>query len=239
MYSRRRFLTLGANTGLAAATAPLWMHLSSARAFGAISSSGSYKAIILVSLQGGNDANNLLIPLDRAEYNEYSSVRGSLSLSAGDCLLLNPSSGSLAFGMHPVLKNIAELYNGGRAAVVANVGPLAQPSTKEQLLANPSLIPEALLSHPAGVAQWESATTLAVPPTGWGGRLADLISTQSGLLPPLLNAGLDSTFTVGQTIQGVAVQAANGAFTPIPASLNSTILNIASNDLASENRLVG
>jgi uncharacterized protein (DUF1501 family) len=110
--------------------------------------------------------------------------------------------------------------------------------TKAQLLQSPNLVPQSLLSHPAGVAQWESASAVASPATGWGGRIADLIASQSGSLPPVLEAGLASIFSVGRSVQGIVLQNGSTSFTPLPAGIDQAILSIARNDSQSQNNLV-
>jgi uncharacterized protein (DUF1501 family) len=236
MISRRAFSKLAFGSGLAAVSTPLWLAELSAQAFAQVAS--SYKAVVLVTLQGGNDGNNLLVPLDSASYAQYASLRSSLALPLTTLTPLNSSVGSPAFGMHPALANIAAQYNSGNALVVANIGPLTQVATKTQLLANPTLLPQALLSHPAGVNQWESATTAALPTTGWGGRIADIIATQSGSLPPVFNSGNASIFTVGRSVQGIAVSTTSGVTSALPTGINSPILAIANSEAQSHNVLV-
>lgn len=236
--SRRALLRLAAQTGLAGVTAPLWSNLVSTQALGQSSITG-YKAIVVISLPGGNDGNNTLIPLDTAVYNQYQSLRPTLAIWRGDAQALAfPDAGGKPYALHPALKNIASLYNQKRAAVVANIGPLKQPATKAQLLANTALIPESLFSHPNGAAQWQSATTVSVPTTGWGGRMADLLTSQSGSLPPLLDAGFASIFSVGNAVQGIAVQANSGSLVALPAGMDAAILQIAQADGVSTNNIV-
>jgi uncharacterized protein (DUF1501 family) len=236
MITRRTFSKLAFGTGLAAVSAPLWLDDFSAQAFAQLAS--SYKAVVLITLQGGNDGNNLLVPLDSTPYAQYAALRSSLALPQSACRVLTSGTGSQTFGLHPALANVASLYNSGSAAVVANVGPLSQPVTKAQLLSTPNLMPQALLSHPAGVNQWESATSLALPATGWGGRMADLIAAQSGTLPPVLNAASASIFTVGRSVQGIAISTSGGAASALPAGIESAIMAIAANDARSQNALV-
>jgi uncharacterized protein (DUF1501 family) len=233
MLTRRALLQLAARTGIAAASAPLWSHELCSRAFA--QTSGTYKAIVVITLEGGNDANNMLIPIDSTTYAEYASLRTSVAIPKSQCL---PLSG-VNFGLHPSLQNIASLYNSRNALIVANVGPLGQPVTKSQMLGNPSLMPEALLSHPAGVAQWESASTTSLATTGWGGRIADIMASQSGSLPPVLSLGLASIFTVGQSVQGIVVpQGGTAVFAALPSGIISAILEIAGNDSLSSNQLI-
>lgn len=235
MITRRNFLRSSASAGIATVTTPLWMHLTATRAFAQLSD--GYKAIVVITLPGGNDGNNTVIPLDNGLYSQYASLRPSLAMQQGACHQLTATTGAPTYGLHPALSNVAALYNQGQAAIVANVGPLKQPATKAQLLANADLIPPSLLSHPVGVAQWESASTSAAPETGWGGRMADLLKSYSGSLPPVLDAGPASIFTVGQTVQAVAVQASTGALAAIPGELESVILAIANADATSKNQI--
>jgi uncharacterized protein (DUF1501 family) len=236
MISRRTFSKLAFGTGLAAVSAPLWLDDFTAQAFAQLAS--SYKAVVLITLQGGNDGNNMLVPLDSTPYAQYASLRSSLALPQSACNVLHSAPGSPSFGLHPSLVNVAAQYNSGNAAVVANVGPIPQPVTKAQLSLNPSLVPQALLSHPAGVNQWESASTAALPSTGWGGRIADIIAPQSGTLPPMFNSGSASIFTVGRSVQAIAVSTSGGATLALPTGINSAIMAIAGNDAQSHNAIV-
>jgi uncharacterized protein (DUF1501 family) len=234
MISRRMFMNIAAKSGLSAATAPLWFSEISSRAFA--QTTDSYKAIVVVTMNGGNDGNNMIIPLDDAEHSQYSSLRGAIAIPQSACLPLSGSGRS--FGLHPSLPNVAALYNTGEALVVANIGPLVAPVTKARLLQSPNLAPQALLSHPAGINQWESSSAVASPTTGWGGRIADLIASQSGSLPPILEAGLASIFSVGRSVQGIVLQNGSTSFTPLPTGIDQTILAIAQNDSKSQNNLV-
>jgi uncharacterized protein (DUF1501 family) len=239
MLSRRNFTKSIFRTGLATFGAPLWMHQLSAKAFAQTQSAGSYKAIVVVTMMGGNDGNNILIPMDTSEYGEYSALRASVAIPQSQCNILSGLTNNKSYGMHPSLLNVSQLYNQGKALAVANVGPLQYPVTKTQLISTPTLMPEALLSHPAGISQWESATTLALPSTGWGGRIGDLISEQSGLLPPVLNAGSPAgLFTVGRSVQGIVLQAQSGTYVPLPSGIDAAILAIAHDDSNSQNSMV-
>jgi uncharacterized protein (DUF1501 family) len=236
MLTRRIVLKRGAQMGLAAATAPLWSTSRALKAF-AQAPLADYKAVVVITLDGGNDGNNTVVPLDTAQYDQYASLRGGLALSEGSLLPVYSSAGSPSYGLHPALVNISQLYNSKRALVVANVGPLAQPATKEQLLQNPALLPASLLNHVAGFQQWESAQTGPIPTTGWGGRVGDFIANQSGSLPPVLNGGPASIFTCGNTVQGVSVQTGTAWPTLLPG-MNEVIEQIAIADSASSNEMV-
>src|SRR5215469_1628074 len=73
MTSRRRFIRIGAAT----------VGTMALRPFGLIprlaaQSVSDYKALVCVFLFGGNDSNNLIVPMDSARFNAYTSIRGSL-----------------------------------------------------------------------------------------------------------------------------------------------------------------
>ena len=236
MITRRQFFRLGAQSGLAAASAPLLLNTLAEHAFAQTSS--TYKAVVLIEQYGGNDANNMVIPLDSDTYLQYATVRRNLALAPGSVIPLMTSSGTASYGLHWAMPNTASLFNTRQALILANVGPLRQPVTKQQLISSPSLAPAQLFSHAVGRAQWEGASADDAPQLGWGGRVGDFIAAQSGQLPPVLNAGFDSLFTVGRSVQGVAIQSNNGSFVPLPAGLNAAIAQIAQQDCQSPNAII-
>lgn len=236
MLTRRNMLKRTMQFGLASATSSFWNGGAGTRAFAQMSAP-SYKAIVVITLEGGNDSNNVIVPMDPAEYAEYAKIRGPVAIPITDLIPLNSVSGQPRYGLHPALPNIAKLYNQQRAAVVANVGPLVAPLKKSQSSGWGTPEPDSLFSHPDGVKEWESASAYDGSLTGWGGRIADQVAGQSGSLPPVLNCGLQSLFTVGQQIQAVAVQS-GGAFPALPAALQTTINTIAQSDSACQNFLV-
>ncbi len=236
MINRRTFLSRVSKASFAGASAPLWLNLISSQAFAQAGS--GYKAVVLVSLPGGNDGNNMLVPMDGAEYSEYAAIRGVLTIPQGSLNVLQGTTNGKTYGLHPSLVNTAGLYNQKRAAVIANVGPMRAPATKAQILADSTLLPDALLSHPQQLAQWESATTSAAPVTGWGGRMADLFTTQSGSLPALIDAGPSSIFTVGNVVQGIAVQADGGDLVALPTGMDAAILAVAQAESQSPNAII-
>ena len=51
----------------------------------ALAQSGpNYRALVCVFLFGGNDSNNTIVPMDDANFKAYTSIRGSLALTAAD-----------------------------------------------------------------------------------------------------------------------------------------------------------
>jgi uncharacterized protein (DUF1501 family) len=111
------------------------------------------------------------------------------------------------------------------------------PYTKAELLANTQLIPGGAGNHATGSAQWDSAQIVNLPLTGWGGRMADYMSSLSGNLPPVLNAGPSSIFTVGNTVQGITVQNGTASTVVLPDDLSAAAYQLSVNDSSSKNLL--
>src|ERR1051326_6360588 len=116
--SRRSFLNLGAG-----AAAVLGMDLLSPLARAA----GSGRAVVCIYLLGGNDSNNMVVPIDSPAYDLYAKARGPLAL-ARESLLAVDSGGFGKFGFHPSLPGLRDLYGQNAAPGLANVGPSAMAS---------------------------------------------------------------------------------------------------------------
>ncbi|MEO6995481.1 MAG: DUF1501 domain-containing protein [Lacunisphaera sp.] len=154
---------------------------------------GDFKALVCLFLYGGNDGNNVLIPRDTAGYAAYAQARGVLAVPSTNLLGLTlPAGDGRSFGLHPSLPRLAGLFNGGKAAMVANVGTLVGPLTKTQYLKGGKAVPPYLFSHSDQQLQWQTSVPDSPAKVGWGGRLADL--TQA------LNAG--SQISMNITLAG-------------------------------------
>jgi len=183
----------------------------------AFAQGADYRALVCVFLAGGNDGNNMVIPLDSSGYNAYSTVRSTsgLSLPSETLLPITPSSIGSPFGLHPSLPELRSLWDDRKLSVVANVGPLAQPLTREQYQGGAPK-PYQLFSHSDQIAQWQSAIADRVSPTGWGGRIADRTPLSTSGFPTLtaISGGL---FTRGQTTSPLSIAAA-------PTGLNQVLV---------------
>lgn len=163
-----------------------------------------YKALVCVFLFGGCDSYQLLTPYDgdasSGEYGDYVTKRGGIwNVTTGGMALpkddpdpnLNlipisaptgPGSGPNAgrtFGVHPRMPEIADLYNAGHAAFVANVGSLTRPLTRADYNAS-RYLPKGLFSHSDEQRNWSTAIpTSNQAAKGWAGRIADLLSAST------------------------------------------------------------
>ena len=158
--NRRDFLKLLCNTSMVTALAPL---VTSQELFAAASSTSfsDYKALVYISLSGGNDAFNMVVPttLDGgAGYNNYQSIRTTLAVSHtdlssnlsldGDGRLdlssANPyADGSTQSNKNAYLKGLYHIdgTNVGFNAVMPELAQLAKDS-KVAILANSGTLVE-------------------------------------------------------------------------------------------------
>jgi len=182
-----------------------------------LAAGNDYKALVCVFLAGGNDGNNVVVPLGTTEYNAYSSVRSASGLAiARDSLLpITPVSINSPFGLHPSLVELHDLWSRQKLAVVCNAGPLVQPLTRQDYLGGAPR-PYQLFSHSDQIAQWQTSIADRIGQTGWGGRTADRFAPfNSGL--PMVTALAGGIFTRGQTTTPLSIAAA-------PTALNQLLV---------------
>src|SRR5687767_14564139 len=75
-----------------------------------------YKALVCLFLFGGNDANNMIVPVSTADYNAYASARGGLALTKESLLPITPVIGDgRNYGLHPSMPEIRTLFDDGKA----------------------------------------------------------------------------------------------------------------------------
>lgn len=195
---------------------------------------GSYKALVCVFLGGGNDGNNMIVPLHNdasvSNYSVYSAARApqGLAIAQNQLLPINvPRIGNLTYGLHPSLGPIANgnsgihgLWAQGKLAFATNVGTLVAPMTKAQYQNNSVSKPYQLFSHLDQVNQFQAGRSDTFSFTGWGGRVSDNMtgsSNPNGLIPMITSIDGSQLFTSGQTTQPLAIADAN---TPLNEVLN-------------------
>ena len=113
---------------------------------------GQGHAIVSINLIGGNDSNNMLIPTDMQGYAAYARGRGELAIPQSSILSISSRQQS-AFGLHPNLGELRELYSQGSLAFVANSGSLAAPLTRAMAQTRPTMLPNDLGAH-TGNQRW-------------------------------------------------------------------------------------
>lgn len=216
-FSRRKFLQ-GASSSLgfltAAATLPKWLGEAHAAT---LSGYAGYRATVCVFLLGGNDGNNVLVPLASTPYSQYRAARPNVGIDQASLLPINPvglAAGS--YGLHPSLNRLQALFEQERAAVLCNVGPLVLPMRKTDYTSEAVAQPDNLFSHSDQQDAWASAianpSTAVLPfdlvgkATGWGGRTADkLHGLNPGEYPEVISFGGKPLFAAGAVRQPMMV----------------------------------
>jgi uncharacterized protein (DUF1501 family) len=181
VITRRRFLV--ASGGLLAAGAGTTFALREILAT-AGDRDPAARTLVLVTLYGGNDGLNTIIPYaDPA----YAAARPALAYPPEQVLHLDDS-----FGLNPAMTGLHRLYRAGRLAVVRGVG-----------------YPKPDRSHFRSMDIWQTGRPDHPTTTGWLGRWLDtaggdprLAVSFEPVLPPLL-AGAHSA---GATVPGGSVQ---------------------------------
>ncbi len=183
--TRRKLLGSGVIAGGAAALAatplPILQRMVNAAANSVSSPANAqtnedYRCLVCLFMYGGNDANNLIVPTDASRYAQYQSARAGLALPLNSLLAANPGNvNGATFGLHPSMTGMQKLFQQGKAAILANVGPLAAPVSKAQYQARSVALPPNLFSHSDQQAQWQSAISEGITKSGWAGRIGDLV----------------------------------------------------------------
>lgn len=180
-----------------------------------VQAANDYKALVCISLNGGNDSFNMLIPTAPAEYSAYQATRGNLALASNTLRALSTNfTGSRSFALHPSMQNVQTLFNSGKAAFVANVGTLVEPiSHRSEFWNDSKQSPLGLLSHSDQLQQWMTAYPHDRSGIGWGGRVADLIKDMNTNEGISMNISLDGTniFQTGNQTIEYAVDSQEGA----------------------------
>ncbi|MEM7756342.1 MAG: DUF1501 domain-containing protein, partial [Planctomycetota bacterium] len=122
------------------------------------------------------------------------------------------------FALHPALQDVAQLFNNGNVSVLANVGSLVEPMTKESYDNRSGTRPPQLFAHDGQQDQWQLSTADAVSQIGWGGRVADALVAASVAQQSQVGMNIslsgNNIFLSGREIQPY-VLSSNG-----PANLN-------------------
>jgi len=197
-HSRRDFMRLAC---CSAAGASLLGGLSK---FGLVSAlaqgTADYKALVCIFLFGGNDSNNMLVPID-SRYTAYQQTRAVLAIPQTQLLPLQIGN-QATYGLHPNMPEMQSLFNNQQTlAVLANVGTLVQPTTQQTYQQYLNL-PQNLYSHSDQQDQWQSAQLMGAPNAGWAGKVADKVQAAyntAAQFPPVLSVSGNAIFSTGIT----------------------------------------
>ncbi|MEO0713802.1 MAG: DUF1501 domain-containing protein [Pseudomonadota bacterium] len=182
------------------------MGLLSAQKAHAASTIG-YKALVCLFFQGGLDHADVLIPYDQNSYDTFAGYRPGIINAHGtrrrrDALLEIDTgfADGRQFAVPPELAGIKTLYDNGEAAILAGVGPLIEPVTREDMEAARVALPPRLHSHNDQQSTWQTFRTEGAR-FGWGGRFADAMLRADPGADPLyaaMTTGLLDVFLSGE-----------------------------------------
>ena len=167
--NRRRFLMASAGAGavglLSTAVAVSWPDLMRAAQDRPLPPNAG--VLVIVSLYGGNDGINTLIPYAD---NAYHDARPELAYAPGDVLHLDQQ-----LGLNPALRGLAQVWNQRQLAIVRGVS-----------------YPQPDHSHFRSMDIWQTASPAEPVSTGWIGRWLDATGDDplravniGAVLPPL------------------------------------------------------
>ncbi|NOT37185.1 MAG: DUF1501 domain-containing protein [Saprospiraceae bacterium] len=216
-YSRRKFIGQASCAAIGSTT--LFNTLLNLKAINALALSNSaldpgYKALVCINLSGGNDSFNMLVPMINSEYNVYKSVRSNLALSKEDLLKLRiTNQPNKEYGLHPSMPELQKMIDSTEAAIIANVGTILAPTTKDDFYNNKVPLPLGLFSHSDQSAHWQTGIPQSRTNIGWGGRMSDLIHDMNSNDKISMNISLEGTnyFETGNELVEYVVDPRNGA----------------------------
>ncbi len=201
-WSRREFLKRSCCTAAAGVAAASFSRFGLINAMA--QTAQDYKALVCIFLFGGNDGNNLVVPMSSADYSAYLQTRAVLALPQASLLPVNPPSVGSPFGFHARMAEIQSLFTGGQAAVLANVGTLIKPTTRIELRNRQALLPDNLYSHSDQQTQMQTAAFTGGSQTGWAGRTADKIqSIYGGNFPVTISLAGTNIFCEGLVARAI------------------------------------
>ena len=147
--SRREFIRDGVAAFTVSFAAPAFLS-DVALAQGARS-----RNLVVVYLNGGNDALSTLIPY---QDQFYASRRPAIAIPAGQVLQIGSDSSGKTLGLHPRLTGLLDIFNQGRLAVIQRTG-----------------YPNSSRSHFQGTDIWGTADPSSPTSAGWLGRYLDTL----------------------------------------------------------------
>ncbi|MET8605232.1 DUF1501 domain-containing protein [Streptomyces rubiginosohelvolus] len=180
-WTRRKFLTTsGVAGGVALAAGATAWGVDELLATGSGEPDADASVLVLVTLYGGNDGLNTLVPASDPRYQD---LRGDLAYAEEEVLPLGEG-----LGLNPGLGGLKKLWDERRLAVVRGVS-----------------YPRPDHSHFRSMAIWQTASPSGPVPSGWLGRWLD----HAGDGDPLKGVSVGATLPplmAGETTAGAAVR---------------------------------
>lgn len=215
VFSRRSFLKSGCAASFAAGTGILGA-LTASPAMAA--NTGGYKALVNITLKGGMDALDTVLPYDVAEHSALHALRagifgqydvgsGTASRDRENLLQLNATTDidyqGRQFALPPQMAQMHELFQSGEMTILGNVGPLIEPTTRSTMDSYTVDIPKRLFSHNDQQSTW-AALAAEGAQLGWGGKFVDATLNFGGASNPVfaaISTVSGEVFLSGETAQ--------------------------------------
>lgn len=198
--SRREFLKRAAALSALGGATPFALNLAGVGA-AAAQSAPDYKALVCLFFYGGNDQTNTVIPYDATSYADYFAARDTIARAQTDLLPLSPltSLGGRQLALPTEMAALKALFDNGKAAILANVGPLLAPiKDATEYKSGTVPLPPKLFSHNDQTSTWQAFTPEGSK-VGWGGRFGDLLgSMNSNAVFTAISAAGNAVFLSGQ-----------------------------------------
>ncbi len=166
MLTRRQFLESGCALAAASGATTFFGNAQAEVSAGA----PHYRALVCISLGGGADSFNMLVPTDASSHRNYRKRRGNLALKSNELLPLHRGDcEGRSYALHYGMPEVHELYTAGEIALLANAGPLPGPAGRPGSAHMPDL------SHSGLIARWHRGAHDHRSRSGWAGRVADVL----------------------------------------------------------------
>lgn len=197
-----------------------------------------YKALVCVFLLGGMDSHDTVLPFDQTTYNDFAQIRRTLIQAQGDSRLRqnllgltplnNATFGNRQFALPPQMSGLKSLFDQGNMAIIGNVGPLIEPTNRDQFELESVRLPPRLFSHNDQQATWQSSEPEGAQ-FGWGGRFADAVINNNaniGQQFSSITSSGNALFLTGEVAQPYQVSGGGaGASIEILDALRNAIRN--------------
>ena len=188
-HDRRQLLKAGLGAVAGQVGIPFALNLANIGAAAAQNSSGSdYKALVCLFMHGGNDHGNTVVATSGDSWENYVRLRAEIAMPAPgekDGLLSIAPANLAVFGndglglaLHPSLQRTRALFQAGKVAILANVGPLIEPTTIDDYQRRLTRIPQRLFSHNDQQSTWQTFSPEGSQ-SGWGGRMVDRFASSA------------------------------------------------------------
>ena len=107
---------------------------------------------------------------------------------------------AFTYAVHPSMPEVTTLFAANRLAIIANAGPLVQPMTRADYVANVLPRPKALGSHNDQQSTWQALGPEGAK-VGWGGHIGDVVASgNANTVFTSISVSGNAVFSAGDTV---------------------------------------